>query len=135
MTLGALALAAGMLVDNAIVVSENIYRHYQLGAEPAAAAVAGSKEVAGAVFASTATTIAVFFPVVFISGLAGELFRDFALTVSCALFASLVIALTIVPLLASRFLSPGGGAPPARTGKSFYRRILEQAVDLSLIHI
>lgn len=129
MTLGALALAAGMLVDNAIVVSENIYRHYQLGAEPAAAAVTGSKEVAGAVFASTATTIAVFFPVVFISGLAGELFRDFALTVSCTLFASLVIALTIVPLLASRFLSPGRGAPPARTGKSLYRRILEQAVD------
>lgn len=129
MTLGALALAAGMLVDNAIVVSENIYRHYQRGAEPAAAALSGSKEVAGAVFASTATTIAVFFPVVFISGLAGELFRDFALTVSCALFASLAIALTIVPLLASRFLDSGAGEPPARTGKNFYRRILERAVD------
>lgn len=129
MTLGALALAAGMLVDNAIVVSENIYRHYQQGAAPVTAAVCGSKEVAGAVFASTATTVAVFFPVVFISGLAGELFRDFAITVTCALIASLVIALTIVPLLASRFLGSGGGEATARTGKSFYRRVLEYSVD------
>jgi len=129
MTLGALALAAGMLVDNAIVVSENIYRHYERGAAPAAAAVRGSGEVAGAVFASTATTVAVFFPVVFIGGLAGELFRDFALALSCALFASLAIALTVVPLLASRFLAAGGKKAAVRSGQGLYRRVLERCVD------
>jgi HAE1 family hydrophobic/amphiphilic exporter-1 len=125
MTLGALALAAGMLVDNSIVVSENIYRHLQLGSAPFEAAVKGSNEVAGAIFASTLTTISVFFPVVFLSGLAGELFRDFALTVSCALFASLVVALTVIPMLASRFLQRGGGAAPVKAGPSRYRNLLE----------
>jgi hydrophobic/amphiphilic exporter-1 (mainly G- bacteria), HAE1 family len=105
MTLGGLALAAGMLVDNAIVVSENIYRHYQMGKEPAAAAVEGADEVAGAVTASTLTTLSVFFPVVFLSGLAGQLFWEFALTVACAILASLVVALTVIPLMASRSLS------------------------------
>lgn len=104
MTLGGLALAAGMLVDNAIVVSENIYRHYQMGEEPAVAAVEGAREVSGAVTASTLTTVSVFFPVVFLSGLAGQLFREFALTVACAILASLLVALTVIPLLASRSL-------------------------------
>ncbi|MDW7739824.1 MAG: efflux RND transporter permease subunit [Bacillota bacterium] len=104
MTLGGLALAAGMLVDNAIVVSENIYRHYQMGEAPADAAVNGAREVAGAVTASTLTTISVFFPVVFLSGLAGQLFWEFALTVSCAILASLLVALTVIPMLASRSL-------------------------------
>ncbi|HED23513.1 MAG TPA: efflux RND transporter permease subunit, partial [Firmicutes bacterium] len=107
MTLGGLALAAGMLVDNAIVVSENIYRHYQLGESPAEAAVSGAREVAGAVTASTLTTISVFFPVVFLSGLAGQLFWEFALTVACAIIASLLVALTVIPLLASRSLQNG----------------------------
>lgn len=104
MTLGGLALAAGMLVDNAIVVSENIFRHYQMGKNPADAAVIGAREVAGAITASTLTTISVFFPVVFLSGLAGQLFWEFALTVACAILASLLIALTVIPLLASRSL-------------------------------
>jgi hydrophobic/amphiphilic exporter-1 (mainly G- bacteria), HAE1 family len=107
MTLGGLALAAGMLVDNAIVVSENIYRHYQLGESPNEAAVSGAREVAGAVTASTLTTISVFFPVVFLSGLAGQLFWEFALTVACAILASLLVALTVIPLLASRSLQSG----------------------------
>ncbi len=105
MTLGGLALAAGMLVDNAIVVSENIFRRYQMGENPAEAAVNGAQEVAGAITASTFTTISVFFPVVFLSGLAGQLFWEFALTVACAILASLVVALTVIPLLASRSLS------------------------------
>lgn len=104
MTLGGLALAAGMLVDNAIVVSENIFRHYQMGKTPADSAVDGAKEVAGAITASTLTTISVFFPVVFLSGLAGQLFWEFALTVACAILASLLVALTVIPLLASRSL-------------------------------
>jgi len=105
MTLGGLALAAGMLVDNAIVVSENIYRHYQMGKDPAEAAVEGAREVAGAITASTLTTLSVFFPVVFLSGLAGQLFWEFALTVACAILASLLVALTVIPLMASRSLS------------------------------
>jgi len=104
MTLGGLALAAGMLVDNAIVVSENIFRRYQMGEDPSEAAVNGAREVAGAITASTLTTISVFFPVVFLSGLAGQIFWEFALTVACAILASLLVALTVIPLLASRSL-------------------------------
>ncbi len=125
MTLGALALAAGMLVDNSIVVSENIYRHLQLGADSFTAAVKGSNEVTGAIFASTLTTISVFFPVVFLSGLAGELFKDFSLTVTCALIASLLAALTLIPMLASRFLQKGTGERAAPTEPGRYQRLLE----------
>ncbi|MGB3914358.1 MAG: efflux RND transporter permease subunit, partial [Dethiobacteria bacterium] len=124
MTLGALALAAGMLVDNSIVVSENIYRHLQLGSPSFKAAVAGSNEVSGAIFASTLTTISVFFPVVFLSGLAGELFNDFALTVTCALLASLLIALTLIPMLASRFLQRDTREQPGQAKPSRYQVLL-----------
>lgn len=131
MTLGGLALAAGMLVDNAIVVSENIYRHYQMGKNPADAAVDGAREVLGAVVASTLTTISVFFPVVFLSGLAGQLFWEFALTVSCAILASLIIALTVIPLMASRTLSAGNTArqvPGRRKRLPSYRNMVDLAV-------
>lgn len=128
MTLGALALAAGMLVDNAIIVSENIYRHYQMGHGPFEAASRGAKEVGGAVLASTLTTISVFIPVLFISGLARELFRDFAIIVSSALLASLIVAITLIPLLASRFLRHRGQVEklmPMPMGKKTYRRLLK----------
>ena len=128
MTLGGLALSAGMLVDNSIVVSENIYRHFQLGATPRDAAVKGSNEVFGAIFASTLTTICVFFPVVFLSGIAGELFTEFAVTVACALLASLVIALTVVPLLASILLGTGKDMEAAPPRLPFYRRIMDRAI-------
>ncbi len=129
MTLGALALAAGMLVDNAIIVSENIYRHYQMGEDPVEAAVSGSNEVSGAILASTLTTISVFFPVAFISGLARELFRDFSLTVVIALLASLIIALTVIPLLASRLLSRKRvDHRPAMSRESYYHRLLKRAL-------
>lgn len=104
MTLGALALGIGMLVDNAIVVIENIERHLELGESPKEAAINGTKEVALAITASTVTTIAVFVPVIFISGLIGQIFVEFALTISFSLIASLFVALTVVPMLASRFL-------------------------------
>lgn len=104
MTLGALALGIGMLVDNAIVVIENIERHLELGESPKEAAVNGTKEVALAITASTVTTIAVFVPVIFISGLIGKIFTEFALTISFSLIASLVVALTVVPMFASRLL-------------------------------
>lgn len=104
MTLGALALGIGMLVDNAIVVIENIERHLGLEKDPITAAQEGTKEVALAITASTLTTIAVFIPVMFIEGLIGQIFTEFALTISFSLIASLVVALTVVPMLASRLL-------------------------------
>ncbi|MGM7636027.1 efflux RND transporter permease subunit [Bacillus sp. Hm123] len=104
MTLGALALGIGMLVDNAIVVIENIYRHLSMGKDSKQAARDGAKEVGGAITASTLTTVAVFLPVVFISGILGQIFKEFALTISFSLLASLVVALTVIPMMASRWL-------------------------------
>ncbi len=118
MTLGALALGIGMLVDNAIVVIENIERHLAMGKEPKQASREGSKEVGGAITASTLTTLAVFVPVIFISGLIGQIFTEFALTISFSLFASLVVALTVVPMLASRMLKKPKGNIEARRRRS-----------------
>ena len=101
MSLGGIALAVGMLVDNSIVVLENIVRKKEQGEDILEAARNGTAEVASAVFAATLTTIAVFFPMVFISGIAGQLFRDQALTVTFALIFSLVVALTLIPMLAA----------------------------------
>lgn len=101
MSLGGIALAVGMLVDNSIVVLENIVRKKEQGQEILEAAQNGTAEVASAVVAATLTTIAVFFPMVFISGIAGQLFRDQALTVTFALVFSLIVALTVIPMLAS----------------------------------
>jgi HAE1 family hydrophobic/amphiphilic exporter-1 len=101
MSLGGVALAVGMLVDNAIVVLENIFRKREQGEDVLEAARSGTAEVSGAVTAATLTTVAVFFPMVFISGIAGQLFRDQALTVTFALIFSLVVALTLIPMLAA----------------------------------
>ena len=101
MSLGGIALAVGMLVDNSIVVLENIVRKKEQGEGIVESAQNGTSEVASAVVAATLTTIAVFFPMVFISGVAGQLFRDQALTVTFALTFSLIVALTLIPMLAS----------------------------------
>ena len=101
MSLGGIALAVGMLVDNAIVVLENIVRKKEQGQGILEAARNGTAEVSTAVTAATLTTIAVFFPMVFISGIAGQLFRDQALTVTFALAFSLIVALTLIPMLAA----------------------------------
>ncbi len=101
MSLGGIALAVGLLVDNAIVVLENISRKREQGADAMQAAQRGTREVGGAVFASTLTTIAVFLPLVFVEGIGGQLFRDQALTVTFALVISLVVAMTFIPMLAS----------------------------------
>ncbi len=100
MSLGGLTLGIGMLVDNAIVVLESIFRKRQAGLNPAAAAVEGTSEVAAAIVASTLTTVAVFLPIVFVEGVAGQLFKDQALTVTLSLLASLVVAVTMIPMLA-----------------------------------
>jgi len=101
MSMGGIALAVGMLVDNSIVVLENIVRKKEQGEGIVEAAQNGTAEVGSAVVAATLTTIAVFFPMVFISGIAGQLFKDQALTVTFALMFSLVVALTLIPMLAS----------------------------------
>ena len=103
-TFGGLALGVGVLVDNAIVVLENIFRHRQDGLERTEAARVGSTEVATAITASTLTTIVVFLPIVFTSGIAGVIFSQLAWVVSLALFSSLLVALTLVPLLSSRLV-------------------------------
>jgi hydrophobic/amphiphilic exporter-1 (mainly G- bacteria), HAE1 family len=104
LTLGALTIAIGRVVDDSIVVIENIKRHLSLGEEKHAAILTAVKEVAAAVTASTATTVAVFLPIALVSDVTGELFRPFALTVTIALVASLFVSLTIVPVLAYWFL-------------------------------
>ncbi|UCE41646.1 MAG: efflux RND transporter permease subunit [Candidatus Aminicenantes bacterium] len=98
-SLGGLALGIGMLVDNSIVVLESIQRYKEKGVGLYKSSLEGTSEVAGAVTASTFTTVAVFFPIVFVEGIAGQLFRDMALTVTFSLLASLVVSLTLVPML------------------------------------
>ncbi|KUK54912.1 MAG: Acriflavin resistance protein, partial [Atribacteria bacterium 34_128] len=104
MTMGGLALGVGMLVDNAIVVLENIFRHHQLGEEAPLAADYGANEVSNAITASTLTTIAVFLPVVYVTGIAGELFKTMGLTITFSLLMSLFVALTLIPMLSSRLM-------------------------------
>jgi len=104
MTLGGLAVAVGRVVDDAIVVLENIYRHRALGEERLTAVINGPREVARAIASSTATTVMVFLPIGFVGGLVSQLFLPFALTVTFALLASLVCALTVVPVLAYLFI-------------------------------
>lgn len=104
MTLGGLALGIGMLVDNSIVVLENIYRYRQEGFSKTESAIKGTKEVGMAVTASTLTTVAVFLPIVFVEGIISTIFKELALTVTFSLLASLVVALTLVPMLSSQIL-------------------------------
>lgn len=129
MSLGGLALGLGMMVDNSIVILENIYRHREAGLSIKEAAVTGANEVGNAIVASTLTTIAVFFPIVFVEGLASQLFREFALTISFSLFASLLVALTVVPMFSSRMmkitpLDQNGEAGGSQAGlRGFWRRV------------
>ncbi|MCZ6716039.1 MAG: efflux RND transporter permease subunit [Gammaproteobacteria bacterium] len=137
MSLGGIALAIGMLVDNSIVVLENIVRKKEAGLPLLQASREGSSEVATAVIASTLTTIAVFFPMVFVSGIAGQLFKDQALTVTFALIFSLIVALTLIPMLAAlgagdRFADATDDRPPARItrGIGFVVRMLRRFFSL-----
>ncbi len=137
MSLGGIALAVGLLVDNAIVVLENISRHREQGKSIIDAARDGAAEVATAVTASTLTTVAVFFPMVFVSGVAGQLFRDQALTVTFALLFSLLVALTLIPMLAAmgaghRFADAEDPRPPSRFTRavSWVYRVLSTVVAL-----
>ena len=103
MTLLALSLAIGLLIDDAIVVRENISKHLERGVPPAQAALEGTKEIALSVLATTLTIVAVFMPVAFVKGIAGQFFRQFGITVSAAVLLSLFVAFTLDPMLSSRF--------------------------------
>ncbi len=125
LTMAGLALAIGMLVDSAIVVLENIFRLREEGRSPAAAAIEGTRTVWLAVSGSTLTTIVVFVPVLFVPGIAGVLFRDMSVTICFSLSISLIVALTLIPLAASRMLGAKRGekalAHAASRGRAFHR--------------
>ena len=124
MTLGGLALGAGMLVDNAIVVVENVFRHLERGESPARAAVLGAGEVGGAITSAALTTIVVFLPIVYLQGAAGELFREQAWTVAFSLLSSLFVALLVIPMLCSRLLGRGATPPAGRVPFPRYGALL-----------
>ncbi|MCK8432249.1 efflux RND transporter permease subunit [Streptomyces sp. D2-8] len=111
LTLGALTIAIGRVVDDSIVVLENIKRHLGYGEERQSAILTAVREVAGAVTSSTLTTVAVFLPIGLVGGMVGELFGSFSLTVTAALLASLLVSLTVVPVLSYWFLRPPKGTP------------------------
>lgn len=130
MTIGGIALGIGMLVDNSIVVLENIYRNRSLGMDRIKASVDGANEVTMAVTASTLTTVAVFIPIVFTGGLAATIFKDFSLSIVITLFTSLIIAITLVPMLASKLVTVKNLESEIEQEKKhgllvrFYKRIL-----------
>lgn len=113
MTFGGLALGVGMLVDNAVVVLENIFRKREQGEDAETSAVVGTQEVSTAITASTLTTMAVFLPIVFMEGVSGVMYKQLAVVVAFALFASLAVALTLIPVLSSKVLE-GRSAHPMR---------------------
>jgi HAE1 family hydrophobic/amphiphilic exporter-1 len=121
MSLGGLALGIGMLVDNSIVVMESIFRCREEGDEWVASAIRGVSEVGGAVIASTLTTIAVFFPIVFVEGIAGQIFGDLSMAVVFSLLASLMISLFFIPMLASRKFNKTAGLPIKKFAFVFQR--------------
>lgn len=127
MSLGGLALGTGLLVDNSIVVLEAVQRRREIGDNPVEAALAGTREVGGAILASTLTTLVVFFPVVYLEGVASQLFRDQALAVSYALAASLLVAVTVVPALAAR-MKGSPGEDPTRKAKERYAVLARASV-------
>ncbi|MFK4791152.1 efflux RND transporter permease subunit [Microbacterium sp. ZW T5_56] len=134
LTLGALTMAIGRVVDDSIVVIENIKRHFVGDADRTKSILLAVREVAGAITASTITTVAVFLPVAFVGDMIGEIFRPFAMTITIAMLSSLFVALTIVPVLAYWFMKPGKpvldehgtpidpedpSAPPSRLQKAY----------------
>ncbi|SCG52811.1 efflux RND transporter permease subunit [Micromonospora coxensis] len=129
LTLGALTIAVGRVVDDSIVVLENIKRHLEYGEEKRAAIVTAVREVAGAVTASTLTTVAVFAPIALVGGFVGQLFAPFAITVTVALLASLLVSLTVIPVLAYWFLKPRTGADDAEVRRAAEARELRSPLQ------
>lgn len=130
-SLSGLSLGVGMLVDNSIVVIENIYRMRNNGVSRYKAAVYGAKQVSGAIFASTLTTICVFLPIVFTDGITKQIFTDMGLTIAYSLIASLIIALTLVPCMASKLLTSADQKEHRWFDRfvDFYEILLEKALN------
>src|SRR5690625_1727046 len=126
LTLGGLALGLGMMVDSSIVILENIYSHRQRGYSLFESATKGASELAPAVIASTTTTLVVFLPIVYVEGISSDLFTPLALTVSFSLIASLVVAITLVPMLSSKLLSK---AMEEKGSTYWFDRFLERLND------
>jgi HAE1 family hydrophobic/amphiphilic exporter-1 len=123
MTLMALSLVIGILIDDAVVVRENIYRHMEHGEDPVTAAQRGTAEIGLAVMATTFTILAVFLPVGFMTGIVGQFFKSFALTIAFAVFMSLLVAFTLDPMLSSRFVRY---VPPEERTRTRMGRVLER---------
>ncbi len=136
MTLGGLALGAGMLVDNAIVVVESIFRKREEGLSVIDAAIKGTSEVSGAITASTLTTIVVFLPIVYLQGPSGELFRDQAWTVAFSLVSSLVVAILVIPMLYSRIFRKDKTKHEKQPLKfTSYRKFLDKVLGFRIAFI
>jgi len=142
LTLLALVLATGMIVDDAVVVIENVYRHRAMGLKPLAAAVVGTRQVFFAVIATTATLVAVFLPIAFLPSNAGRLFTEFGIVLAVAVAISSFVALSLCPLLASRLPVTEGAADAQRAGpvagfgrwvESVYRRFLDFTLSARLL--
>ncbi len=146
MTLLGLSLAIGLLIDDAVVVRENIFKHLERGKSPAQAALDGTKEISLSVFATTMTIVAVFMPIAFIKGIAGQFFRQFGITISAAVVISLLVAFTLDPMLSSRFSRTVAHGEKEKFGAikrpfltvfegmdHFYKRVLQWAVRHKLI--
>ncbi|MFA9388875.1 MAG: efflux RND transporter permease subunit [Prolixibacteraceae bacterium] len=126
MTLGGLALGAGMLVDNAIIVMENIYKHMERGKSVLQSAIDGTAEVGGAITASTLTTVVVFLPIVYLQGASGELFKDQAWTVAFSLISSLVVAILVIPVLVTKIFGKKALKPIKTIKMDWYAGVLER---------
>ncbi len=127
LTLMALTISTGFVVDDAIVVTENVARHIEQGKSPREAALQGAKQVGFTIVSITASLLAVFIPILLMGGLVGRLFRSFAVTLSAAILISAVVSLTLTPMMASRLLrreEPGSGGPLARLAERAFNRLL-----------
>jgi len=130
MTLGGMALGAGMLVDNAIIVMENIYRHIEKGENVFKASINGTAEVGGAILSGTLTSVVVFLPIVYLQGASGELFKDMAWTVAFALLASFVVAVLVLPVLVTKIFNKKKEYKPIKTLQfKWYPAALDKLLD------
>jgi CzcA family heavy metal efflux pump len=134
MSLGGLAIAIGLIIDDAVVVIENIYRHLGLGEAPSVAAETGTSELLGAVIGSTATTLVVFLPLGLLKGFVGDFFSALSVTLSISILLSLVYAITLIPLLSQRFLSSQTHRAESAHFIEPVNRVYERAVRWALKH-
>jgi CzcA family heavy metal efflux pump len=132
MSLGGLAIAIGLVIDDAVVIVENIYRHVGMGEPIAVAAENGTRELIGPVVGSTLTTVVVFLPLGLLTGVTGDFFAALSLTLTASVMLSLVFSLTIIPLLAQRFFSPGGYRESSAKFIAPVNRVYERAIRWAL---